>query len=89
MWIDDDTQIASRDILPGEEVTYDYATSEVEFPLTMECYCGSPNCRKVVTNLDHRDPAWQAKYGDMLPRHTLKAIAEWNASTDMTDSSQP
>ncbi|KAE9546424.1 hypothetical protein FO519_010364, partial [Halicephalobus sp. NKZ332] len=80
IWIDDDTLIASRDIQPGEEATYDYATAEVKFPFAMECHCGSPNCRKAVTNFDYRDPAWQAKYGKMLPRHTLKAIAEWNAS---------
>ncbi|KAE9547183.1 hypothetical protein FO519_009605, partial [Halicephalobus sp. NKZ332] len=79
-WIDDDTVIANRDIQPGEEVTYDYSTTEVTLPLTMECHCGSSDCRKIVTNLDHRDPAWQAKYGNMLPQHTLKAIADWNAS---------
>ncbi|KAE9549886.1 hypothetical protein FO519_006891 [Halicephalobus sp. NKZ332] len=85
----DDTVIANRDIQPGEEVTYDYATTEVTLPLTMECHCGTSSCRKVVTNLDHRDPAWQAKYGNMLPQHTLKAIAEWNASVVMKDRSQP
>lgn len=82
VWADDDTMIASRDILPGEEITFDYAMTEVAIPFRMECRCGSPNCRGIITNLDYRDPAWQAKYGDKLPRHTLKAIAEWKAQQE-------
>jgi hypothetical protein len=74
--------VAGRDILPGEEITYDYAMTEVAIPFEMACRCGAPGCRGVVSNLDHRDPAWQAKYGDGLPRHTLKAIAEWRAQLE-------
>ncbi|KAE9546148.1 hypothetical protein FO519_010640, partial [Halicephalobus sp. NKZ332] len=87
MWICDETMVASRDILPGEELTYDYSTSEVTFPLMIECHCDSVNCRKIVTHLDYRIPAWQAKYGNMLPKHTIKIIAEWNASVGMKNGS--
>lgn len=73
-WADDDTMIARRDILPGEELTYDYATTEVTIPFEMICRCGSPNCRGKVTNHDYLDPVWQARFGDHLPRHTLNAI---------------
>lgn len=73
-WLDDDTMIARRDIQAGEEITYDYATTEVAIPWSMDCACGSPNCRGVITNRDHLDPEWQARFGEHLPAHTRKAI---------------
>lgn len=76
MWLDDDTMIASRDIEPGEEITFDYATTEITIPFEMQCRCGAAKCRGLVTNLDHLNEAWQARYGEYLPAHTRKAIAE-------------
>lgn len=73
-WGDDDTMIAQRDIMPGEEVTYDYATTEITIPYEMICRCGSTKCRKHVTNLDYLIPEWQERYGNYLPTHTLHAI---------------
>ncbi|GAB4321035.1 MAG: SET domain-containing protein-lysine N-methyltransferase [Phototrophicales bacterium] len=78
-WADDDTMIARRDIQPGEEITYDYATTEVDIPFEMICLCGSPICRGKVTNRDYLDPEWQKRFGEHLPRHTLKAIARGEA----------
>lgn len=75
-WRDDDTMIARRDIQPGEEITYDYATTEVAIPFEMPCNCGSSICRGVIRNTDYRDPIWQARFGQHLPRHTLQAIGE-------------
>jgi SET domain-containing protein len=74
-WIDSDTMIARRDILPGEEITYDYATTEITIPFEMPCGCGTAICRKKVTNLDYLDLNWQARFADYLPAHTRKAIA--------------
>ena len=73
-WADDETMIARRDIHPGEEVTYDYATTEIAIPYEMVCHCGSANCRGIITHLDYQDPLWQAQYGEHLPAHTLAAI---------------
>ncbi len=70
--------IARRDIKPGEEITYDYATTEITLPFEMACGCGSPHCRGVVTNLDYRDPAWQAAYGLHLPDYTLRCLEREN-----------
>lgn len=75
-WSDNDTMVARRDIQPGEEVTYDYATTETTIPYTMTCRCGSENCRGTITNLDYQDAAWQQMYGDHLPAHTLQAIQQ-------------
>jgi hypothetical protein len=78
-WADSYTMVARRDIAAGEELTYDYAMTEVDVPFAMDCRCGSPMCRKRVTNLDHLDAAWQARYGEHLPAHTLKAIGRAKA----------
>lgn len=46
---------ALRDIMPDEEITYDY--SSVVGPnitpdmWTMECSCGAPSCRKIIGNV--------------------------------------
>lgn len=40
-----------RDIKIGEEITFDYATTESNTPENkwkMECKCGSKNCRKTI-----------------------------------------
>lgn len=81
-WLDDDTMIARRDIQPGEEITYDYATTEIAIPWEMDCACGSALCRHKVTHLDYLDPDWQARFGDHLPAHTRKAIAAARAAGD-------
>lgn len=43
-------EIAVRDIHPGEELTDDYATLNLE--LTFDCACGSPSCRGTITRDD-------------------------------------
>ena len=58
------TLAARRDILAGEEVTNDYATSAGVESFTMGCSCGSPLCRHVITGNDWRIPALQLRYGD-------------------------
>lgn len=73
-WTDDDTLAACRTIEAGEEVTYDYATTEISHPVELHCRCGAATCRGVVTHLDHLDAAWQAKYGDHLPSHVKQSI---------------
>lgn len=47
-WIADDELSARRDIDEGEELTYDYATSDLDpkIEYTWECKCERPTCRK-------------------------------------------
>jgi hypothetical protein len=73
-WSDDDTMIAQRDIVPGEEITYDYATTEITLPYEMNCRCGTSLCRRRVTHLDYQLPEWQARYDGHVPGHTQRAI---------------
>jgi len=64
-WDDDYTLIARRTILPGEEVTFDYSTSEcLDNPEMPECFCGSPICRKKLDPLDYLKPELISRYGN-------------------------
>lgn len=40
--------IAYRDILKGDEITFDYETTEDEIAEAFVCLCGSENCRGIV-----------------------------------------
>lgn len=54
--------IAIKDIMPGEELTFDYAFHETNFK-PFKCKCGSANCRKIITPDDWKNPELQKKYG--------------------------
>lgn len=73
-WLDDETIIARRDIQAGEEITYDYATTDVDVPFEMECRCGEDKCRGTISHLDHLNTEWQEQYGEFLPKHVLRAV---------------
>jgi SAM-dependent methyltransferase len=53
--------VARRPITAGEEVTFDYNTTETEVTGGFECQCGSSACRGVVDGQAWRDPAWRAR----------------------------
>lgn len=67
--------VALRDIRAGEEITLDYATcvASHDDAFVMQCACGAPSCRKIVTGhdwklqgvqdrlLDHYQPFLQEK----------------------------
>ena len=62
-WVDDGTRmVAIRDIQSGEEITFDYATSEVRDYGFEVCLCGSEKCRKTLTYDDWKLPEVQAAY---------------------------
>jgi hypothetical protein len=63
---------ACRDIQAGEEVTYDYATSETlnSFHAKWDCRCGGKNCRgKIVTGKEAADEAFVERYWGHLAPH--------------------
>lgn len=59
--INDRNLVAARDIKKGEEITIDYSTVDIESltqgkkQLSMECKCGSKNCRKIIKTFDQLD----------------------------------
>lgn len=69
--------VASRDLVPGDELTFDYATSEdCELAGSWPCACGASSCRGVVTPDDWSRLELQDRYaGHFLP-HILNRIDE-------------
>ena len=77
------TLVALRDIQSGEEISYDYAMTDIETakedPWTPEeCYCRSHNCRKVMTGSDWKLAELQRKYDGYFSTHVARSIAEDN-----------
>jgi hypothetical protein len=66
--------VARRDLAPGEEITYDYATSDANPHLGFVCRCGAAACRGEVSGEDWRDPTLRARYGDAFSPHILRRI---------------
>jgi hypothetical protein len=73
-WVDDETLAASCDILPDQEITFDYATSDVHvwWRAKWACRCGAPSCRRFVTGRDCLDPAFAQRYRGRLPSWTVE-----------------
>lgn len=68
----DGSMTALRDIRPGEEITYDYATSEARAGFELNCRCGSPLCRGTVRGDDMKKKAnLRERYGHHLMPHVL------------------
>ena len=61
-------EIAIRDIHPGEEIVDEYGLFNIEGDLN--CACGAPGCRGVVSKLDHiaLTPVWNVWVKDALSR---------------------
>jgi uncharacterized protein len=53
--------VAMRDIEVGEELTTDYALFD-DYAGSMQCYCGRPNCRRVVDGKDWMRVDLQERY---------------------------
>lgn len=76
-----DTLVARRDLVPGDEVTYDYATSDDNPHFGFVCRCGAIGCRGVVSGEDWRDPSLQERYGDAFSPYLLRRIRELRTGT--------
>jgi len=61
--LDDDVWVAARDVEVGEELTYDYGTTESFFDRLPACACGTALCRGKVTKDDWRSPVLRRRYG--------------------------
>ncbi len=72
--------VAMRDIMPGEELTHDWATTD-DLEYVMECRCGSPYCRRVITGKDWMKRELQEKYKGWFCWFLQRKIAELSAPT--------
>jgi len=85
-WWEPGTQllVCLRDLEIGEEITYDYGTSEAGDE-TLVCRCGVPTCRGKITPTDYQNPELQARYGD----HFLPYLNEKIQQEKVAASSKP
>jgi hypothetical protein len=65
--------VARRDIRAGEELMHDWATTDDD-DYTMECRCGAPNCRKLITGQDWKRKDLQEKYKDCMSWYLMEKI---------------
>jgi hypothetical protein len=66
--------VALREILPGEEICFDYATSDGSPYDEFECGCGTPRCRGRITGDDWRLPELQSRYTGHFSPYIQKRI---------------
>ncbi len=67
--------VAMRDIAVGEELTYDYATSDGSDYDEFECACGTPLCRGKISGHDWMLPELQLRYRGSFSPYLAKRIA--------------
>lgn len=65
--------VAMRNIEAGEELTHDWATTDFD-TYEMECKCGAPSCRKVITGQDWQRKDLQEKYGGYMSWYLMDKI---------------
>ncbi|PYJ77109.1 MAG: hypothetical protein DME69_11520 [Verrucomicrobia bacterium] len=68
------TFVAIRNIHAGEELTHDWAMTDND-DYSVECKCGAPNCRKILTRKDWQRPDLQARYAGYFSAYLADKIA--------------
>ena len=68
------TFVAMRDIRASEELTHDWVMTDDD-DYSVECKCGAPNCRKIVTGKDWQRLELQKRYEGYFPAHLARKVA--------------
>ena len=68
------TFVAMRYIRAGEELTHDWATTDDD-DYSVECKCGAPNCRKILTGKDWHRADLQTRYAGYFSAYLADKIA--------------
>ena len=72
---------AMTDIVKGTEITWDYAMSE-DNDWSMECACGSPNCRRIIAGYAHLPPGRRAIYGQFISSWLTEKVRPYLGSPE-------
>jgi SET domain-containing protein len=65
--------VAMRDIGAGEELTHDWCTTDDD-DYSVECKCGSANCRQTLTGKDWQRPELQKRYAGYFSAYLAEKI---------------
>jgi SET domain-containing protein len=68
------TFAAMRDIRSGEELTHDWAMTDDD-DYSIECNCGAPDCRKILTGKDWQRSDLQERYAGYFSAYLARKIA--------------
>ena len=68
------TFVAMRDIRASEELTHDWVMTDDD-DYSVECKCGAPNCRKIVTGKDWQRLELQKRYEGYFSAYLTRKIA--------------
>jgi SET domain-containing protein len=68
------TFVAMRDIRSGEELTHDWAMTDDD-DYSIECNCGTGDCRKILTGKDWQRPDLQNRYAGYFSAYLARKIA--------------
>jgi SET domain-containing protein len=77
--------VAMRDILPEEEVCFDYAMTDESDYDEFKCRCGSPNCRGKVTGNDWKLPELWAEYEGYFSTYIQRRIEQLKAESSLVE----
>ena len=71
--------VARRDIKKGEEICFDYDTTETCDEGSFKCKCGAKNCREVVDGSSWKKPQFQKKNRGYLSWYIEEKIRKINS----------
>ena len=66
--------VAMRDIHAGEELTHDWAMTDDD-DYSIECNCGSSNCRQIITGKDWQRRDLQKRFAGYFSAYLARKIA--------------
>ena len=67
------TFVAMRHVRAGEELTHDWATTDDD-EYSVECKCGAPHCRKILTGKDWQRADLQTRYAGYFSAYLARRI---------------
>ena len=85
--IEGDALYARTAIRAGDEITFDYTTTEADMAEPFECRCGSPRCVRNVRGFIHLEPREQHARRTHLAPHILRMLESLSKSEFDHDAS--
>lgn len=67
--------VALRDILTGEELTFDYAMTEHSLVAPLSCCCGSAACQDEIRPWRDRDDEWREQNAEWIASYLRVSMA--------------
>ncbi len=68
------TFVARRPIRRGEEVTFDYAMTDLDY-FSFPCHCAEPACRRVIMGYRHLPQHKRIEYKDFTSNYIMQLLS--------------